>query len=546
LATVQINSKYYEGGDYVLAEVYVYDPLDQADTTLVASMSVKLYTKENVLLDTATLDSYKYGDEEKFNIYFVHPLDIDELTVNAVATLVDSTVLSGTSSVITVPEVYNSIFPLNTNLTPQGELIEENAYMSKRVNLVEPLYDKVVLDSRVALILCDVDFSEGEDYFKTGNSPIDYRGGGNRLLDSLSGSLAVFEQAVQVYPSTLDGIWLSEISGTNLLLNSTFLTASGLTFSQTKQSLILDVEYTEYIVSSVNYLTVRGRSSEPYTPTAVTWSVTSDSFSVSGNSDVVFSTFALGENGTTDTIVSDLTMYLNYYGASGYIYSVTGSFATTSILTNWTLLNLRDTTPASATSFSVSFVVGSFEGPDDFTTHILLPQVEYGIDPSSRIPTTDTIKSRLPDIISLPSIYNFEKEKGSFIITYVPHYFSMWGDRYIFDTRDPTGNYGYYAYHRASDSAFVFTVLMAGVPIVAPLVSPPETLNPYQEYTLKFSWSSAGLTIELDGEIIASLVASVPTLPTVNDILYVGEDYLRANQLFGEIVSFVVWRDITG
>ena len=112
---------------------------------------------------------------------------------------------------------------------------------------------------------------------------------------------------------------------------------------------------------------------------------------------------------------------------------------------------------------------------------------------------------------------------------------------------DPHGClYGYSAFHRASDGAVVFQVLLNGIPIVPPLFSPPQAFNPYQEYQLKFSWSAEGLFIELDGDLIASLSAAVPPLPTYNEIFYIGEDYLRVNQLFGEVVKFEIWRDIEG
>ena len=541
MATVRVNPKYYEGGDYVLAEIYIYDALSVSDVSLVDSMDVTLLVKGTTVLDIASVYSVKSSDTERYNIFFVHPLDITELTVKAVATLTDSSVVSGTASVITVPEVYGSMFPLNTNLTPQGERIEENAYRAKRVDLVEPSYDKVILDEQTVLVLCDVDFADGLEYFKLGNTPIDYRGGGNRLLDSLSGDLSTISQGVQVYPSDVGGTWLSEISATNLLLNSTFLTASGLTFSQTKPSLMVDVSYTEYVTSAVNYLNVRGRSLEAYSPTATTWSITSSNYSISGNSTAVFSTWGYGSKGTTDTIVNDLTMYLNYYGPSGYISTVSGLFSTSSILSAWSLLTLRDTTPATATSFTAGFKVGTFEGPDDFSLKLLLPQVEYGTDPTSRIPTNAITKTRLRDIITLPTDYNFEQTKGSFIIKFVPHYFSMWGDRYFFDTTDPTSQYGYSAYHRASDSAIVFKVV-DGVDIIT-LASPPEVLNPYQEYVLKFSWSDEGLSIELDDTYIGALTSTVPTLATISDSVFVGEDYQGVKQLFGEIISFEIWRD---
>jgi len=458
--------------------------------------------------------------------------------------LTDSSTVTTITPVGIVVEDYGDIFEINASLVPvyEPERYTNSGLGVRQQRVGAQEYETVIEDPVIALELCNIDFYDSEDWWKSGDGPIDYLGGSNRFVDSISGDVAYIKQDINVFPVSVGGRCTIEPERTNYFLDSVITTSDNWTFDKSLNSLIFEYTTEEY-TTGVNYLKVRCRSIEAYTG-GTYWKADSSLYPLPSVSAITYSFYAKAVIGTSDTIVDTFTVGINYYTAGQVpippTASMSFSYNTPDLFDGLVPLIMGGTPPATAEFYSLYIQVSSFEGADDLTVYILLPQVEYGSNATTRIPTTTTALTRETDRLSIPVANNLEISRATLVLTCMPR-FTIMGNYYLFDCRTDDGVNGIYCYYR-QDNKIVLVIKNMGVDTV--LESTVVALSPFTEYDISIFWDDTQLGIDLDRVPVGYIAAPIDLPPGCGEVLWLGSDHLAGNQLMGSLKSLTIWRDI--
>jgi hypothetical protein len=434
---------------------------------------------------------------------------------------VDFTVPAGTTSTACVA-VTQQPLPGVDNVPPR---IEYGSGIVREQQLEAAPEELDVIDPEVVLTLLAIDLLSEQEPLVEGNGPLDYQGGGNRLLPSLDNDGSFVLQPAGTLPHDVGGYQLVENAGQNLLSNSTFETptaaddpvpAGWLLTSSSTVSTIPTLE----VVGDVNALKVRAKGSGPYVgPKSLTFESEATT-AVTLGSPVTWSVLArldiaqkVASDIPTSVIKIDtLRMTVSFRDAGDAELSQQVVTFDPAVIAgdNYILLqNAVPAPPAGTVGVRVRLQLESIEESDNVYLWLMAPQVEQAAQASSRMVGAGPV-ARLADTLRVPQAGNIELRQGNCKIDFSAGYAGTPpADVCLFDSR--IGSYNGFALFHLSTGVLRFIVAN---PLTAESLDTavPYSFGPGELHSVEFSWTLAERSIWVDGDEVAATSDPV-TLP---------------------------------
>lgn len=428
---------------------------------------------------------------------------------------------------------------------------ESSTYSTAEQEL-DPAPEEIdVLESEVVLALLKLNLLSQYEYLDVGHGPVDYLGGGNRLLSSLDNDGSFEFQPKGTFPPELNAHTHLEEARSNLLVNSNFLTPTSSTdpvpagWSLTADSSVTLLPSVERENSGVNIFKVRTFGSGPYVgPRKLTFAPQSPV--AHGSDPITLSVLARTERGNPDVLVQDLRLLLSFRdGADVEITQEIVNFDPEDIRgAAFVLLQLSVAVPPVGTAaVRASIDMGSIEASDDISLYLLGPQLEVGETATSRIVGSAAPVSRTVDQLRVLQEGNIEFRRGSILTLFAADYDGFPpGAACLFDTRSAAGLNGFAAFH-LGDGRFQFAV--AG-PSSQVTIETSETFalqaGIFQE--IGVSWDAQLMQIQVNSEVVAESQSIIAPPLEFNEWIYLLRSTSGTTPLNGELASFEIRRDI--
>lgn len=545
---------YNPDGDEVEALLFVQDA-GALHPEWIESMTATLLYRDEHDLGSVTFDcSYATGDGDVQAVW-MHPSHIDNLSVRFQGVVnncgdVDFTVPVGQTaagSTAFSPQLLDGVDNVQprTEYTPFGSTTEVLDAAPEEVD---------VLDTEVLLTLLALDFLSDTEPLVVGSGPIDYSGGGNRLLPSLDNDGSFVLQAADALPHSVDGYTVVEAGGTNLLPNSNFGTPTSSTnpvpdgWELTASSTVTTLPVLEQ-VDDVNALKVRMFGSGPYVgPKSVTFSRLATMAVAAG--PLTWSVLAriAPYGGTASDIplslvkVDTLRLICSFRDAGDVeISQQVATFAPVDIASETFILlqNAVPSPPLGTVGVRVGLQVESLEESDDITLYLMAPQVEPSASATSRMVGTGSV-SRAADVLRVPQADNLEFRQGSVQIDFAAGYpGTPAADACLFDTRTGGLN-GFALYHLASGK---LRFVVAGPATTATMESVAQSFGAGEAHSVVVSWGASERSIWVDGDELA--VETTPyVLPQVaGSWIWLFSTETGSDRFDGVLTGFEVQRE---
>lgn len=548
---VGASAVYNEDADEVESIFYVEDG-EILHPEYVREMTATLIYRERHSLGNTSFTRENGNEDGTIVNVWMHPAHRTNLTIRYLGLIdqigpVDFTVAVADDQ---LPEI-----PLGENILEgidfEPPRREPSSYRTAEQELGTAPEEVETLEPEVVLRLLKLNLLSQYKYLEIGYGPVDYSGGGNRLLASLDNDGTFEFQAKGIFPPDLNAHTHLEEARSNLLPNSDFLTPTSPTspvpagWSLTADSSVTILPAVELENSGVNILRIRSFGSGPYVgPRKLTFAPQA---SVAHSTDpITFSILARAEKGNPDVLVQDLRLLLSFRdGSDAEISKEIVNFDTDDICgSSFVLLQHTVSVPPPTTAaVRPSLDLGSIEASDDLTLYLMAPQLEVGETATSRIVGPSAPVSRTADELRIPQEPNLEFWRGAFITLFAPDYDGFpSGNACLFDTRSASGLNGFAAYHLA-DGRFQFVV--AGPSSQVTLETPDTYALQSGIFTeVVVSWAEDLRQIHINSELAIS-DAMVLVLPhEFNDWIYLLRAADGSEQFNGELATFEIWRDI--
>lgn len=543
------SALYNPDGKVVEAVAVVADG-DEPQPAGIQAMTATLLYQGVHDLGTISFDCNQAGPDGTVTVSWLNPAHTDNLTVRFSGVVVNCgavdivvPVASETASTATV----TSTLDATDNRPPR---IHTTPYDSTTRQL-DPAPEEVdVFDPATQMVLFELNAFPDDParQITAGFGPVDYHGGGNRLLPNQDGTGFVL-QAKDLWPVQLDAVVLSEPAGTNLLTNSDFQAPtsatdpvpSGYTVTTTPSVTYRAATQEEAGVMSVQ---LRTSGSGPYQgptwldfatplvsvgPAPVTWSVLARvAHQADLASDLPF------ENVKIDTIEAKVTFY-DIFGVE--ISSQTSQFDGADLVgQSYVLVHTTATPPGGTATASGSIRFSSIEESDQVTLGLLAPQVEASPAPTSRMVGPGVV-TREADTIRVPQERNLAVARGSIILDLAPGYAGApLADACLVDTRDQGAN-GFALWHQP-DGKLRFEV--AGPTTTATLLTDPVSLDPGEPFEAGITWDQDYRAVWLDDEKLVESTATFPLPSGPNRWIWVAQTHTGTDRFPGQFAALQV------
>lgn len=554
---VGASAVYNPDGDEVEVLLYVQDNGELYPEWIAAMTATLLYRGEHRLGTVAFDCDYATSDGD-VQLLWLHPAHVDNLTVRFSGTVDNWGAVEFDVPVLTEPSV--------TTFTPQ--LLEGVDMVAPRTEytpfgatteVLDPAPEEIdVVDGAVVLTLFALDLISENEPIETGSGPLDYSGGGNRLLPSLNNDGTFVYQAAGQLPHGIDAYTVMESAGSNLLSNTNFATPTSgtdvvpagytLTASSTVTKLPELVE-----VGDVNALRIHTYGSGPYVgPKTLTFS--SDTVGASAGQPVVWSVLTrleYPERTALDIPLSvvkldTLRMILSFRDASDLeISNQTVTFSPADVTGDSFVLlqNWVPVAPAGTVGVRGSVQLESIEESDNVYFWLMAPQVELTTTATSRMVGAGPV-SRGADRLRLPQSGNLEFGRGAIQIDMAASYpATPQADACLFDSRT-SGLNGFAAYHLANGK---LRFVVAG-PTGSVQLDTPDAyqFNPGVAHSVSVSWGSGLRSIWLDGNEVVSSSDPVVVPGLLGPWVYLAGDAAGGARFSGIVTAFEIQREPQG
>ena len=510
------SAVYNPEGDEVESLMFVADG-DTLHPEWIVEMSATLLHRGEHDLGTVPFDcTYATGDGDVQAVW-IHPAHTDLLSVRFVGTIdncgdVSFTVPVGVDAPATqqfpaqLLEGVDNVAP-RTEVTPFGSTTRQLDAAPEEID---------VLDTDVLLTLLAVDLVSSDDPVATGTGPIDYQGGGNRLLPSLDNDGSFVFQPVGVLPHSIDGYTVVEPAGANLLDNTDFSIPTSAT-SAVPAGYLLTASSTITVLPTleetgdINALKIRAFGSGPYVgPKSLTFE-RDGTVAVTPGEPITWSVLAriefvdqsAADIPQTVVKVDTLRLTVSFRDAGDAEISQQVATFDAALVRSDDLLLLQNAVPSppiGTVGVRVGLQLESIEASDDLNLYLMAPQVEEAASATSRMVGTGSV-IRADDTIRLRQAGNIETRQGSFQIDFATNYNQTPpADSCLFDTRQ-AGQDGFALFHLQSGLLrFIVADSVGSVTLETPAA---VSFGAGEPHSIVASWGTSLRSISVDGTELA-------------------------------------------
>lgn len=551
---VGASAVYNPDGDEVEVLLYVQDGGELHPDWIEAMTATLLYRDEHQL-GTVTFDcQYATGDGD-VQVMWLHPAHVTDLSVRFTGTVdnfgdvaFDVPVLSEPSVTTFTPQLLDGVDMVapRTEYTPFGAT----------TNVLDAAPEEVdVVDEAVVLTLFALDLISENEPIETGSGPVDYSGGGNRLLPSLNNDGTFVYQASGQLPHSIDAYSVMEPAGSNLLSNTSFgtptSTSDAVPAGYTLASSSTVTKLPELVeVDDVNALRIHTYGSGPYVgPKTLTFS--SGTVAVPSGQPVVWSVLTrleYPERAAADIPLSvvkldTLRMVLSFRDAvDAEISQQIVTFSPADVTgDNFILVqNWVPVTPAGTVGVRGSVQLESIEESDNVYFWLMAPQIEMALTATSRMVGAGPV-SRGADRLRVPQAGNLEFARGSIQIDLAASYpATPLADACLFDSRT-SGLNGFAAYHLANGKLrFVVAGPTGSVQLDT---SDAYQFNPGVAHSVSVSWDGSLRAVWLDGNLVVESTDPVVVPGVMGPWVYLASDAAGGARFNGIVTAFEIQRE---
>lgn len=546
---------YNQEGDEVEVLMFVEDA-GVLHPEWIESMTATLLYKGQHDLGSVSFDcTYATGDGD-VQVMFIHPSHIEDLSVRLQGVInncgdVDFTVAAGT--VGSADSTFTpQVLPGVDNVPPRVEY--GSGIVGERQ--LDPAPEEIdVVDSEVVLTLLDIDLLSDQEPLVQGSGPIDYQGGGDRLLPSLDNDGTFILQSAGVLAHSINGYTLIEPYGQNLLSNSTFETPTSSAdqvpagWSLSSSSTVTTIP-TRVAVNDVYALKIRTFGSGPYVgPKRLTFESVS-TVGVTSGSPITWSVLTRLETAertandipTSVVKIDTLKLVVSFRDAGDAEISQQVASFDPSVIASGNFVLVQDAVPAppaGTVGVRVSLQLESIEESDDVNFWLMAPQVELAPQASSRMVAAGSAV-RLADTFRLPQAGNIETDRGNVKIDFSASYAGTpAADACLFDTR--TNGFDGFALYHLADGRLRFVV--AGPATDMTLETAPYSFGAGELHTVEASWSSSSRSIWVDGDEAIDSSAPVVLPQQTGEWIWLMRTAAGTNRFDGILTALEVSRE---
>ncbi len=545
------SALYNDEGHEVESILYVEDG-NILHPEYVEDMTATLLYRSKQNLGSVRFDRL-YGTEAgEIVLVWTNPAHVDDLSIRYHGTVTN---IGAVDFTIEVGDDYTPEIPLGENMLegvdneqPRME-VDSSSALTHQLGPAPEEIEK--LEPAVQLVLLKINMLSRYEFLAEGQGPLEYTGGGNRLLTSLDNDRFIF-QAKDQLPPPIEAHTRIEDASSNLVANSDFLTPTSgddpvpAGWSLDEDSTVTVLPELVADSSGVNQLKIRSYGSGPYTgPKGY---VLSYSSAVAASPGVPFTFSVLGRTDYQDENVNIQTLKLlvSFRDATDTELSLVEADYNPNDIEGNALVLLSNHTaspPLGTTSARVSLSVASIETSDDNSLYLMGPQVENTTEPTSRIVGQTAPTNRAQDNLRVPQSGNLEFRKGSIVTLFAPDYEGQpAADACLFDTRDESGFNGFAAFHR-TDGKLEFRIAgPVSEKVVETNLDYEFTAGIFQEVGV--SWASDYMQIQLNSEEVAVDNGSLVLPQAYNQWIYLFRTTTNTSRLNGELAAFEVRRDV--
>jgi hypothetical protein len=538
------SAVYNSEADEIESLLYVEDG-DILHPEYVQSMTATLIYRGRHTLGTTSFDRENGNADGTIINIWMHPAHRDNLAIRYRG---DVEHLGAVDFTIQVENDQIPDIPLGENVLEgidyEPPRSEPSTYATAEQELEQAPEEVEVVESDIVFALLKLNLLSQYEYLEAGRGPLDYTGGGNRLLSSLDNDGTFEFQAKGTFPPELNAHTHLEEARANLLTNSNFLTPTSATdpvpadWTLTADSSVSLLPAVEPENSGVNILKIRTFGSGAYVgPRKLTFAHTASV--AHGSNPITLSFLARTVRGNPDVLVQDLRLILSFRdGADAEISQEIVTFDPEDIRgAAFVLLQHSVSVPPVGTAaVRASLDLGSIEATDDITLYLMAPQLEVGETATSRIVGSAAPVNRTADQLRVIQEGNIEFRRGSILTLFASDYDGFpSGAACLFDTRSA-------AFHLA-DGRLQFAVAgpSSQVTIETSLTFALQA-GIFQEVGV--SWGATLRQIQLNNEVVAESQSVVVPPLEFNEWIYLLRATTGTAQLNGELASFTIRRDI--
>lgn len=556
-ATLQVGASatYNPDGDEIEALLFVQDNGALHPEWIETMTATLLYRGEHDL-GSVTFDCNNATGDGDVQALWIHPAHVDNLTVRFSGTVencgevtFDVAVSDEPSTTTFAPQVLEGIDLVapRTEYTPFGSTTE----------VLDPAPEEIdVVNDAVVLTLLAIDFISENEPLDTGNGPIDYSGGGNRLLPSLNNDGTFVFQAVNLLPHSIDAYTVVEGAGTNLLANTAFATPTS-TSNAVPQGYTLASSSTVTTLpelvetGDVNALKIRAFGSGPYVgPKSMTFA-SDGTVAVTAGQPITWSVLARIDYPQRTALdiplavvkLDTLRLTVSFRDAGDVEISQQLATFNPADVTGANYIMLQNAVPAppiGTVGVRVSVYLESIEESDDISLYLMAPQVELSASATSRIVGAVPV-TRAADVLRVPQAGNLELATGSIQIDFASSYPGTPAtDSCLFDTRTG-GQNGLALYHLANGK---LRFVVAGPSSSVDLDTPDAySLGAGQAQSVTVSWGSALRSIWVNGNEAVESTDTVVLPGLSGPWIYLMGDESGTSRFDGVLTAFEVQRE---
>lgn len=406
------------------------------------------------------------------------------------------------------------------------------------------------LDPAVVLVLLKLNMLSQYEYMEMGNGPLEYTGGGNRLLSSLRNDGTFVYQGKNQLPPNIGGHTHIERNEVQLLPNSNFATPTNaanvvpLGYELEAPTTITVLPEIGQEASGIGLLKVRAIGSGPFTGSKVLTFRALDAVAVTSG-PVTWSILARSEWISSQVSVSEMKLVMSFRdGSDVEISNQAATFNPSNIRGDDLVLlnNTVDAVPLGTASVRVSVEIGSIDASDDITFYFMAPMLAANTSATSRIVGDNAPVSRVADMLRVPQRGNIELRRGSITTIFAPSYDGFPAEETcMFDTRDEAGLNGFALFH-LTDGRLMFEI---GGPVTPKQLETGGVfafqVGIFEQLTVE--WTDELMRIKNATQVVAEDDTSVVLPGQLNEWVYLFRTTDETTRLDGELGSFVIRRD---
>lgn len=520
----------------------------------ISTMTATLLYRGEHDLGSVTFDCNSATGDGDVQSLWLHPMHVADLTVrysgtvdNYGAVTFDVPVTTEAATATFIPQHLEGV----DNVQPRTE----HTPYSTTTRALDAAPEEIdVIDDSVILTLVALDLVSDTAPLAVGNGPVNYSGGGNRLLPSLNNDGTFVYQPAGILPHDIEGYTVLETSGTNLLSNTDFLVptsaSDAVPFGYTLASSSTVTTLPELVESGdVNTLKIRAFGSGPYVgPKSLTLTTSTVPIAIGPVNWSVLARLEYPERTASDIPLSvvkvdTLRLIVSFRdGGDTELSKQITTFDTADITTDSFVLvqSSAETLPLGTVGVRASLQLESIEESDDVNLWLMGPQIEAVEVATSRMVGAGSV-SRAADVLRLPQPGNIELSRGSVQIDVAAGYDETPpADACLFDTR--TGGFNGLACYHMQGGKLRFVVAGTGSSDYIETVD-SYAFAPGVSRAVSVSWDNALRSIWLDGEEVAVSAATVVLPGAEGDWIYLGNDAAGTARFGGVVTGFEVQRE---